>query len=517
MQTVSTRFNQLANGDVRPHSWGIRMSFDKQFDDDVTFFTLDQSLLDGVDLLAPSDDNPIQAWDYYEYKDYSDRVMYMSVSRKIDFPYSVVSSLADFQLNNYDQYFTPNSASPISQYILPKRPVRLLQGLSNTLLPQFVGLTQGMPDISRNDGTATFTAMDFLTWIYDMPIRNTIAMRDVRTDEVLANIFQQFGLNDSQYSLGKGRNTIRFLFFDKEQTKAGDIIRPLMQAEMGRLWLDEQGIIRFTPRLEQPMDPVYTFDEDSLVSVSTSGDDNIINKAIINTHVREVQEWQTVYTKSDTDNTLNVIPPNSAYVFEASLKDPCLEIIDPTIGQNSGVSWFTVALPNGTIVGDVDIESVVLRSNSYDITFVNNNSFAVNVNQLYLWGQPAKQITVDPVVYENKDVDSIAKYDEQVYEITNNFVQDISSSRSLAITMLNDYSEYADIVDIETKGNPAIQLADIVEIDYKEYSGNYRIIEISNRLQDNKYTQLIKCRKYDPRTYFTLDVSLLDGTDILAP
>jgi len=51
-----------------------------------------------------------------------------------------------------------------------------------------------------------------------------------------------------------------FLFFERDQQTAGDIIRPLMQAEMGMLWLDEQGIIKFIPRLEIPNEPVYAFD-----------------------------------------------------------------------------------------------------------------------------------------------------------------------------------------------------------------------------------------------------------------
>src|SRR5690606_38037671 len=107
----------------------------KQFDDDVTFFTLDQSQLNGIDILAPTGDNPIQAWDYYKYADFTERLVYVNIQRSLEFPYSVVSAIADFQLNNYDKYITPNSSSPISSYILPKRPVRLLQGFSNSVLP----------------------------------------------------------------------------------------------------------------------------------------------------------------------------------------------------------------------------------------------------------------------------------------------------------------------------------------------------------------------------------------------
>jgi len=518
MQAVSPQFNQLANGDMRLITWGSYISFDKQYDPDIDWFTLDQSILNGNDVLGVAEDNPLLPWSQYEYQDYSERLNYMSVERSLEFPYSVVSAIADFQLNNYDKYFTPNSGSPISNFILPKRPVRLLQGFNNTVLPQFVGLTEGMPEISRIDGTATFTAMDFLTWIYDMPIRNTIAMQDVYTGEVLANVFEQFGLTPDQYDLAKGRNKIPFLFFEREQVTAGDIIRPLMQAEMGMLWLDEQGIIKFRPRLEQPDDPVYYFDHDSINSLETSEDDEIINHVIINTDVREVQEYQPVYSKTDTDTTLHVVPAGGTYTLPAQLSDPCLSIEDPDFGENAGVSWFTAALPDGTPVNSgVSVVSTELKTNTFDIIFSNTNGFSVNIDQLYLWGQPAKQISVEPTVYEAYDDESVAKYEDKVLTIDNSFIQSVSQADSLALTILDEYSEYNDIITIEVKGNPAIQLSDIIEVDYDEFSGDYRVIGITNKIQDAKFTQILKCKRYNLRTWFQLDFSQLNGDHVLAP
>ncbi len=524
MQIVPSWYNALANGNIRPHTWGAYISFTKEYDDAITFFTLNVSQLDGTDILSTSVDNPLQDWDLYEYTDFSERVIYQSVQRELEFPYSVVNSIADFSLNNYDNYFTPNAGSPIEGFILPKRPVRLLQGLSTALLPQFVGLTQGMPKISRDDGTATFTAMDFLTQIYSMPIRNTEAMQDVRTDEVLADIFTQFGLSPSQYDLGRGRNVIKFLFFEKNQQTAGDVIRPLMQAEGGLLWLDEEGIIKFRSRLEQPDTSSYTFDSDSIVLLNTSGDDQIINHVIINTDVREVQEYQTVYSKKTTDSTLNVIPAGGSNVFIADLQDPLLTVEEPVYGLNAGVSWFTATEADGTeVTGGISITSVELKTNTYEMTIENANGFDVNIDQMNLWAQPAKRISVEPIVYENKDQDSIDKYETQgggtntPMEITNNFVQDVDTARSLALTILDEYSEYADIIEFEAKGNSAIQLGDINTIDYENYDGEYRVIGINNKLQDSKYTQIIKARRYAPRDWFTLDVSELNGVAVLAP
>src|SRR5690606_41445615 len=110
---------------VRPHSWGSLISFTKAYDDDVTFFTYDVSEYDGPDVYAPNNDNPLQAWDKYAYTNYSERIIDMAVTRELTFPYSVASAIADFTLNNYDKLFTPHSSSPIEQYILPKRPVKI--------------------------------------------------------------------------------------------------------------------------------------------------------------------------------------------------------------------------------------------------------------------------------------------------------------------------------------------------------------------------------------------------------
>lgn len=518
MQTVPTGFNQLADGDVRPHSWGALISFTKAYDDDITFFTLDTSVLNGVDILGTSEDNPIQAWDFYEYVDFTERVIDFSVQRELDFPYSVVNAIADFTLNNYDKYFTPHSSSPIADYILPKRPVRFLQGLRNTVLPQFVGLTQGMPDISETEATASFTALDFLTQIYDLPIRETTAMMDVTTDQILEEIFTQFGLSPTQYNLLPGRNKVKFLFFERNQQTAGDIIRPLMQAEGGMLWLDEQGIIQFRPRLIQPDTATYIFDEDNIVSCDVVEEDQIINHMIINTDVREVQEYQTVYSKKTTDSNLDVVPAGGEYVFKAALQDPCLTIEEPVYGENADVSWFTAAKSDDSPVNSgISITSVELKTNTYEMTIENTNSFPVNINQMNLWGRPAKRISIEPMIYENKDTDSIAKYEDKLMEISNNFIQSIDAARSLALTVLDEYSEYADIIEMEVKGNPAIQLSDVIEVDYNQFDGEYRIIGIRNKLFDGKATQILKCRRYTPREWFTLDQSVLNGTDVLAP
>lgn len=697
IQTVPQQFIDMARGDVRSHSWGCRISFTKAYDDSITFFTLNQSLLNGGDILSTSSDSPLNAWDYYEYADYTDRITYMSWDRSLEFPYSIASARADFQLANTDKYFTPNSTSPIKDYILPKRPVRLLSGFRNMIIPQFVGLTQGMPSVNDRDGTATFTALDFLTQIYEMPIRNTIAMASgtgqdtinlivnpsfeqdatgwtgsnmsvtsddsfsgskslfisnpgslaqanntsltganleadavytlsfylrrqtagattllvrfsngpttiislsesnipntgvwtrysatftatedplsaeliastvddsvsidaimltqgpvlydyfdgnsqgdklvkyswlgspnvsqsrlyspkLTTDRVLAQIFSDFGLTPNQYNLAKGRNAIPFLFFEREQQTAGDVIRKLMEAEGGMLWLGEDGVIRFRPRLEQPTIPVYELNDTEIVDIEVAEDTQIINQVVFSGELRTLAGYQNVYSKTQS-STANVIMANSTGIFSADLKDPCLDVVQPIAGEQAGVSWFNASLPNGTIVGGVTVQSVELKTNSYDIVFNNSNNFDVNISELELFGDPAKVYgRIDDKVVEYQP--SIDKYEVNPIFINNNFIQTESQMESLGLVILDDYAEYASILNAEIKGNPALSLGDVVTVNYKQYTGNYRIIGISSSLQQGRATQNLKLRSYEARDYFVLNVSQLNSSAQLAP
>lgn len=252
MQTVSSKFNQLAQGSVRPISYQLRASFDKSFNDDVDFFILSSdseshSLLDGNDVLAPNDTNIIAQWDKYSYQDYTDRVISLEVTREIIEPYSIVQTMADVTLNNFDDYFTPDSGSPIDQYILPKRPFRIFMGFDGEVVQTFVGLSDKMPVIDKKAGTASFHLIDFLSIIFGKSVIEDTLLLDKTTSEILDILFQSLGLLSDQYVLDDSFNRIPF-FFVKKDDNLGTIINNLMEAEQGRLFLDELGIIRFLNR-----------------------------------------------------------------------------------------------------------------------------------------------------------------------------------------------------------------------------------------------------------------------------
>lgn len=520
MQTVSQRFHDLSQNEVVPLDWKARISFDKEFDDTIGFFTFDSSDFDGPDLLAPNDDNPVSYWDYYKYEDYTARILGMEWSRDIDFPYSVSAAIADFTINNFDDYFTPDSGSPIDQYIMPKRPVRLYAGYKSAeILQQFVGITEKNPVRDENAKTARFHALDFLSVIFTLELNETIAMQNVTVDVVLAAIFTQFGISPSSYSLAKGRNIIPFLFFEKG-SDAGTAIRGMMQAEGGNLWIDEQGIIRLEPRLLQIMDPVMTFDDSNVVDAFSVGDDQIINYIKIISEVRAVQPYQVVASTAREPGAPwrpsgdpFVIPANSTRDYPIDLEDPCLTVVEPDFGEGSNVSWFTAIDAAGNPVSNVSVVSSDLNTNQFITTIQNDNSFPVEIDQIELWGEPAR--VVNTINFKAKDQDSIDKYEEQVLDITNNYFGSLTNCDSFARTILDAYSENDPVIQMTVKGDYSLQLGDIINVNVRSFVGQYKVTSIANVL--SPYSCVIKASRYNPRSWFTFDVSIFDGTDVFAP
>ena len=70
---------------------------------------------------------------------------------------------------------------------------------------------------------------------------------------------------------------------------------------------------------------------------------------------------------------------------------------------------------------------------------------------------------------------------------------------------------------MSVKGDPALQLGDIIWVDTRKISGQFQIIKISNSISASGVRQVIKAKRYNPRHWFILDISILDGTDALAP
>lgn len=504
MQSTTNNYSNRAIGQVRPLSHELRFAFDKRFDDTIGVFTLDTSLLDGPDILDYDGNNTITEWSKYVYTNYTDRLMSYEITNEIDFLESNISSMLDVELNNFDGYFTYGGNSPIASYLLPRRPVRMLSGFGGDNMPQFVGLTTKTPE-PNGKTTATVHAQDFLTYLYDRKLDQTVMYVGQRVDEILENLFGLFGVLPAQMILDVARTTAPFAYFEKEQT-LGSVVNQLMKAEMGSLYMDEVGNIVFKNRLRQSYEPVYTFDNSNIIGYQVSGQDKIINSVLVKSDVREVQPRQPIF---DLQETIEIGAGQTVTKF-FDFQDPVTSV--------DNIEFFTAntqADGDGTDVSSsVDIVSQYSFGTSIVVEIQNTSSALLYLTDLVVYGTPAKVVRSINVI--EKDQTSIDKFEEQTYTVTSPYIQDYDTAESIALTLVRHYSGYDNSIVMTVKGNFALQLSDVVNVVVDDIDDSYIIRKIVNTVSDGQYKQTLTVQRYTIPEYFTLDESLLNSEAVLA-
>lgn len=528
MITTTDEFNAVANGTIRPLALNAKISFTKQRDDDISWFILDQSQLDGTDILATDSAEPIQLWDAYEWDDVSEDIIGMNWSRSVAFPYNVQSAMCEVQLNNIAQKYTyGNTGSQYAGYILPKRPMRTYAGFKKydvaEVVPVFVGLTQQMPKYSGlNDSQATFSAQDFLSEIAETQLGETVMLRDVRTDEAIATILDTYGMDSSMYDLARGINKIPFLVFEKG-LNAGNILQKLVQAENGALWLDEKGIIRFEPRTaDVGKVPVLTYDEKNIIEIKPSRTDGIVNRVKIKSDIREVQANQPIFSMLNEDGYTRA-PDEDSYRIQAngnltvwlSMENPVWSAtLNPALNGDSNDSAFQALDLSGNLITSGITASGTLFSDSIKLTFTNATGAPCSISFLEMWGEPAK--VVDTIEYNAYDEDSVEQFGEMVLDINdNNCFGSYANADSYAMDVLKRRASYSPTMTMQVKGNPALQLGDVIHVDYK-YEGDYKVVGIKSSITNSAgFTTTLTVERFTLLTAFVLDSSILNGTDVL--
>ena len=162
----------------------------------------------------------------------------------------------------------------------------------------------------------------------------------------------------------------------------------------------------------------------------------------------------------------------------------------------------------------MSIKKITRSASGVSIIFGNSNSYDAFLSAIEVYGAPAK--IVDTIDYDAYDQDSIDKYGEHLLKIENDLFGRESNCQSFAYAVLAAYSEFDAVIELTVKSNPALQLFDIIKVDTRKISGTFQITKIASSVSGSGITQTIKARRHTIRSYFILDKSLLNGSDVLA-
>jgi len=510
MQLTSQQFEDRANAALARESWRALMSMTKSYLPDVEFFTIGVSVIGGSDIIK-GEGNVIQESDKYQYDDYSYRIHAIEVTRQEEPINSVAVAMADIELDNHDDYFTPNGGSIIEDFILPYRPVKLYMGFGDEDVQLIAGITEKMPTVDEKTKRVKFHIVDFMYSLMNRPLDESLMLINVRTDEAYEALMDLVGILPTQCSFDTGYNIIGFVYFPKGM-KFGDAVKKLMEAEIGRAYLDETGQHVFKNRQNYSDTPVWHFDKSNVIDIRTRTQDDIINVVEIKSDVREVQANQKFWELQ----AATLIPAGGSVDIWADFEDPIVEADDPEYITTATTSLFaTNTSEDGSgdpVPTDVSLSSSSVFAQSMKMTFTNDNAFGVYITALELFARPAK--VVKKIYVREQDDASVAKYDERVLTIENDFISNESDAYSKARIILNDEAEYGGINEIVVKGNPAIQLGDAVACTIPGFVGTYVVTKIVNKLLQ---PQILTLKKKIVQTYFTIGVSTIGGEDVIAP
>lgn len=524
MQSVSPQFIADALGVMRPIAYSVLMSFDKSFDTGIDFFTIGTSTIGGTDVLK-GDNNVIQEWDKYTYADYTARVLSIEVYRETDPPITpITTATCDIVLDNHDDLFTPgNTASPLAGFLKSRRPVRVGMGFGAELIPKFVGMTDGKPEIDEASKTVTFHCVDFLRSILDMPLDEEVILINNRTDQIWSALLQSVaGLLTSQFDLDTGTVVVPFAYFPKG-SRLGDALSAAAQAELGSGYMGENGRIKFENRQNwNTKTPVWVLDKESVLEKSGVGADSVINVVEVFSKARAVQDVQPVYS---TAYPIELLPGDNDIFVDFKDDDgalPVTAITNPVYVDSAATSFYsTNELRDGTgdnLNGSVSLSSVSLFSTSAKLTFHNADTQSIFLTQLEVHGTPAR--VFDDIYRREVDAASVGDkdgFEEHPITITNDLIQDGTAASTLGQMIILDRADDDDTQKMLIKSVPQLQVGDIVTYQAENQDEDYFITRLGDIINNNGYRQQTQVTKRTINTYFRIGISTIGGSDPLGP
>ena len=509
MQTVTDTLAAKTIAKLRKLSWNLLISWDKSYNAGVNFFTIGSSTIGGVDIIKGTGD-VVQEWDKYDYTDYSNRVLNFEWTREQD-PYigGAIMSIADITLDNHDDLFTPGQpGSVLASFILPWRPVRLYAGFGDEVVPVFVGLIERMPDVDTRSKTVKIHCIDFMQSLFNFPLDEAVILQDNTTDQIISTLLQLAGLTASQMDLDTGEQVIPFFFANKGD-KLGPYLRDLASAELGKVYMDENGIIKFLNRTNwlASTSTSWVFNRANTLERRTTTDDNIINVVEVHSDAREVLANQKYWQLS-----------GSVLVLAGTSVDIWADFIDPVVTVDAPVyiTSATTSLYETSSGAAVTSVTTTQFATSFKMTFTNSGATNVDITNIELWATPAP--ATKKVYAREEDATSITNYHQRPVDITNNFIQDISTAQSIALILIEDNKEFNPVRELEVVGVPQLQVGDTIRVTDEQVSDLYNIIKIASKMMPTQFNQTIIAVKKTIHTYFRVGLSSIGSAqDVISP
>lgn len=522
MQTVASGWTAEERDSTRKIIQNTQVSWHKQNLLSNRTFTIGVSVIGGNDAIG-ANPGALGSPANYKYFDESAYVMGISWERGLNMPVGgLTKALAEVRLDNTTERFTPRymgGRSELYTAILPRRPILINAGFNysgaDQSIPQFAGLLNKQPKVDIRNREVTLEAADYVDFFGGRKLDQQVMFTSQRTDQVMTTLLQgTLGMSTAQYDLDYGINLIPFGYFDAG-TDMSYIFQELTQAEAGHFYQDESGIFKFHNRQWGDSSPFNQIQRiiltGQVIDAQAPNDDHIINIVEVNSRVFQKQPIQTIFNLPSL--SFIIVPPNSFTEQFFEFQDPVLSLTDPT---NGGASSYYLANMSsdgsGTdMTGSIQIKNQGTFVKSVKYKFTNTSSSTIYITQLVLAGRAV--INPSNIYLRSRDDSSVTAYQEQPYQINNDYIQNASWAASLSQMILSDFSDPESLQIITIRALPELQLFDLVS-----WQGRYwRIFNIRNTLDPSVgFTQELTMLQRNITTYFRIGISTIGGSDMIS-
>lgn len=538
MQTTSSGYNSVINSSFQQLNTSVSLSWIKNLASNIRFFTIGTSTIGGNDIIQGGGTNNVSYFDKYNYTDYTRNAKNWSVTRQVgQYPFGLIMAQADVELDNNSNLFTPNFDATIGSGILPNRPLKIAVGVGQDSLQQFVGFT-GAPERSFSLRNMTLHAYDVIDYLnnYTFTSQSGLTFSGMLTNITTASAIQyylgQIGFNPNQYNLEHSLQS-PIGVVNVTDRKFGQVLQDLVAAEQGIMLADENGIINFWNRQHfvttSGLGFLFNFTTRNTIDIQYANAP-IINDVVVIANPRAIAPYQQVW-KTPTYQT---IPAGQSYTVFADLSDengalPVTTITTPTAVTLVTPSSYYIANTASDGSGSEASSSITLTSTylfgtSYKMIFTNTSSSAVYLTDLVLYGTPAKVLNQFSQHYTDQvSIDAYGRNpanNGDVLEIDNDYIQSATDALGLAFALVSNYGQPNRHYTVEVVSNPALQIGDYGKLTLPDTS-QVKTVWITGKTDklnpEGNLTQMLQLEERTLYTYFTINSSIISGSDVIAP
>lgn len=355
-----------------------------------------------------------------------------------------------------DPFHFANTLSPFASVMRANRKIRIYMGFEVNGAPEYALMgTYWSSDwnVSQNGSTVTTTARDRMEQLRRAQFSNSQVYEDITLYDLVLLV-----LNDAETSL-----SLADFEWDVEATLANytvpyaylpeksyfETLRSIASAGMGQVYIDRSGVLRVTGNYEYNNESTdLVIDENNYFNLQQpSNVDNTANKiTVITQPLTAATTPEDIYVGTETTTSV------SSFTVDVKFnKKPCVNCTASMIHVN-GEPYYTITSQSFTSFGGTI--SISGSAGKYKIKVV---GYPLTV-------QGSETIT-------RSDSTSIAENGLQSYNYPDNaLVQDSILGAEIAETLLASYKNNRKDIELSWRGNPALELSDIVQC--PEYNKN---------------------------------------------